>query len=504
MNKRLICRCLTALTLLSLTTTAMSAPATATQGAKWVQFHDKQSGLALSYPPGWSAQAHGTEITVTSPDKNSVAMIRAFDHPPEQDARSRMSQFPNDVGGLFGQAVIQEITPVQTQSGEQIVGTFQYQTPGMGSGRGRMICLWAPNSAVYFVIGAPNSRAATDAKTLVNILQTIAVDKAPTGGESAPVSLQYTTWVDPRERAFSIEIPTGWNVQGGTFRGGPTDARTVIVATSPDRSITTIIGDQRIPALAVAPDQMSRMMRVREGQVYSPNGNYQVLSLRYLPAVEFNRYYIKNFVAQVADQIQIGAEHELPSSQPGPGMLHTGANTEFTAHNRNVDKTYHFVVHSEVTHTPSRVMDSSLISPIFVVGATDGNLESKMDTGTAVLGHIIQTMKVDPQWQANEIQKARGQNANLNPSPNSGGGGTRYDSSRIMGNYWRRNAARKEQQANFCDYIGDRQRVYNPTTGGVGRVQSGYSNNYQNGNGAVLQTNSAYSPGVDYTQLQKF
>ena len=79
--------------------------------------------------------------------------------------------------------------------------------------------------------------------------------------------------------------------------------------------------------------------------------------------------------------------------------------------------------------------------------------------------------------------------------------GQRYNSAAVMSGYWNHVAAQNEQQSNFCDFIGDRQRVVNPTTGQTGKLQAGYKYNYQSPSGQVIQTNSPYAPPADFTPL---
>src|SRR6267143_2842453 len=48
------------------------------------------------------------------------------------------------------------------------------------------------------------------------------------------LSQGYVQFIDPHERAFSMEIPQGWKVSGGLMRHAPTLAKSVMVLTSPD------------------------------------------------------------------------------------------------------------------------------------------------------------------------------------------------------------------------------------------------------------------------------
>ncbi|MGD0730287.1 MAG: hypothetical protein ABR956_03420 [Terracidiphilus sp.] len=66
----------------------------------------------------------------------------------------------------------------------------------------------------------------------------------PSVAQTAP---SYVTVRDPRESAFSIEVPRGWKIYGGLFRYGYVDARPLIDMTSPDGMTNVRIGDATIP-----------------------------------------------------------------------------------------------------------------------------------------------------------------------------------------------------------------------------------------------------------------
>ena len=63
---------------------------------------------------------------------------------------------------------------------------------------------------------------------------------------AAPPQLpQMTRWTDPTERAFTVSVPAGWRITGGTHRNAPIDARNYVVAESPDGKIKVWVNDPR-------------------------------------------------------------------------------------------------------------------------------------------------------------------------------------------------------------------------------------------------------------------
>ena len=67
----------------------------------------------------------------------------------------------------------------------------------------------------------------------------------PYADSAAQVSLRYTRWQDPKERAFTVEVPTEWSIEGGTLRPSSLLAQASVNAVSPDGRVDLLIGDAR-------------------------------------------------------------------------------------------------------------------------------------------------------------------------------------------------------------------------------------------------------------------
>src|SRR3974377_1340440 len=65
----------------------------------------------------------------------------------------------------------------------------------------------------------------------------VAVDFGLVSAEGMGKTQSWTTFQDPFERAFTVEVPQGWAVRGGLFRLGITDERPMVDLTSPDGRI---------------------------------------------------------------------------------------------------------------------------------------------------------------------------------------------------------------------------------------------------------------------------
>src|SRR5579859_1144877 len=84
--------------------------------------------------------------------------------------------------------------------------------------------------------------------------------------------IAWTTFQDPFEQAFNVEVPQGWKVRGGLFRMGFSDERPMVDVLSPDGRINVRLGDVSIPTYTMPTANHSR-----EGQPYDLGAQAQLV-----------------------------------------------------------------------------------------------------------------------------------------------------------------------------------------------------------------------------------
>src|ERR1700732_2309155 len=75
----------------------------------------------------------------------------------------------------------------------------------------------------------------------------------------------FVTWRDPKENAFQVGVPQGWQVSGGMARMNTVEAHAVIKVQSPDGKIRIFYDDPDQHPRQV-PDQLTQFGGLREGQ----------------------------------------------------------------------------------------------------------------------------------------------------------------------------------------------------------------------------------------------
>src|SRR3569833_4741944 len=105
-------------------------------------------------------------------------------------------------------------------------------------------------------------------------------------GMCAAPAVQWTTFTDPSDHAFTVEVPAGWQVQGSLRRFSTQDVRSEVVARSPDGSMEVFLGDQSVPFFAM-PTQMTQWAGLREGSIFLLGYGNNAVIARYVPGEAF-------------------------------------------------------------------------------------------------------------------------------------------------------------------------------------------------------------------------
>ena len=108
--------------------------------------------------------------------------------------------------------------------------------------------------------------------------------------------LAFVRFTDPRENAFTTEVPKGWKTSGGLFRMASVDTRGAVESVSPEGDIRVSAGDAELPPFTI-PNQILAMSGFREGSWYSPGYGVRMMVRRYQPGVVFAEDYVRSKLA---------------------------------------------------------------------------------------------------------------------------------------------------------------------------------------------------------------
>ena len=118
--------------------------------------------------------------------------------------------------------------------------------------------------------------------------------EVPANAASPPKIPSMVRWVDPIEHAFSLSVPDGWRISGGTHRISPMDAQTYVRAQSPDGKISVFMNDPDILPRQ-EPNRVYYSMGWYEGRVVQAPGGPMRIE-RFLSGARFAEEYTRQRV----------------------------------------------------------------------------------------------------------------------------------------------------------------------------------------------------------------
>ena len=211
---------------------------------------------------------------------------------------------------------------------------------------------------------------------------------------SADAGIGWTSFTDPFEQSFSVEVPRGWAVRGGLFRMGYSDERPMVDLTSPDGRINVRLGDLSIPTYTVP-----NRYHTREGENYDLGAQAQLVVARYRTGPEFAvlyshvRFYrechdsrgdVENASFAVPDYLPAQAENAKTSAGAIAYRCGSGPNERIV---------FAYARTTEANGVWSVPTMGSYISPVDAVA-----------TARAVLQHCAETFRINPEWMEKQKQ----------------------------------------------------------------------------------------------------
>jgi hypothetical protein len=154
---------------------------------------------------------------------------------------------------------------------------------------------------LFLIFGIASTNGQTSAAIAAQSTGSQDSARAKASGQSKPIPVViFTTWRDPREGAFTLNVPGGWQVNGGAMRRSAVDVTHVVRAGTPDGRVQIFINDADILAHEI-PNQLTAMAGLREGQVTKGAWGGPVLLERYRNGPQFAQEYVRKKICPQAD-----------------------------------------------------------------------------------------------------------------------------------------------------------------------------------------------------------
>jgi hypothetical protein len=236
----------------------------------------------------------------------------------------------------------------------------------------------------------------------------------------------YVRWSDPMEGAFTVEVPEGWIVQGGTLRV-PGGRHGEVEMTSPDGAVFISSGDD-YPEFLEPSNHWAQQGISEGGQVTVPYTNIGVPVRRYMPGAQFITEWFLPSRAAAGEVLEIRDRSDLPLVQT-LNRLHESSDARANAFLTGGGSRLESVCNAgEVDYTLERdgrrmhgrafalTQRQSYSTTDYLHGATNISSwkvitlivaeapEDRLAEALAHVARLVQSLEINPQWLAAEMR----------------------------------------------------------------------------------------------------
>jgi hypothetical protein len=209
------------------------------------------------------------------------------------------------------------------------------------------------------------------------------------------------TWIkyqDPAEQAFTVDVPKGWKITGGTYRFGQLDPRPMADMMSPDGKIDIRLGDYHVPPFStLTPTLMG--LGWREGHPYSPRGLAQGVIANYRPGWVFADVYGQGRFSSQCQHLH------LKSMKKAELMIPPAANSQTTAGEvvyacDSASGPQVAYVYAETQLTMMQGVGTWLVTCLYSFIAS----QDRSQEAVKLLMHSLSTFAMSEQWEYRQLQ----------------------------------------------------------------------------------------------------
>jgi len=373
--------------------------------------------------------------------------------------------------------------------------------------QGLALCSIFERSGILYIIASEKESFETKKYELIKILESFKFTEPKKKKEkvSKIPKVKYYYWQDPIERAFSLDVPQGWKIEGGTFRRAPVDIIHTFLAQNPNKTIQIQFNDSRIPIFAL-PTPILTMSGFIEGTWYSPGYGIQMLVKRYKPGRFFLIEYLQTNFAPNLFNFEIVSQKDRPDVVNAFNRIYAqfmGLGISFTLHSGEV--AFCFFLDQE----PFVGYGLAVTQIVQSMGMQGGNWSvpilflytcpaSQVELVRKIAEHMFKSIKMNPQWVASQQQIA----INVSQIVSQ----TNQEICRIINDsYWNRQKIMDKIYRKFSNAILGQTDVIDPETGETWKVEAGHNyywrKSYTN---EIVGTKIYERPDIDFTPLKEF
>jgi hypothetical protein len=311
--------------------------------------------------------------------------------------------------------------------------------------------------------------------------------------------IEWLRYNDSAEGAFTMDVPLGWQIQGGMYRFGYFDVRWMMGARSLDGKVIILISDASIP-----PYVLPGPYTGREGQPYTKPQQFQMVVSRYQEPEPYAELYAKHRFSDTCTTMTAAAADWKPTIpakwNDGNGRSAAGL-VSYNCATSDGPRTAS--VFSVNTLFSGQGYSYWVAMPISILCAPD-----RCEQARAMTQHMIDSWEKNPQWVQYQnqmtqvgLQQIRASFGQFMQQMQQFHQQFTQSMNQQVSGYYARQDAQARQVSSWCDNINGLTNVTDPKTGAKFQVFSGPKSNYYT-NGLGVKVNSNVSPGPPFYQLE--
>ena len=263
-------------------------------------------------------------------------------------------------------------------------------------------------------------------------------------------------WKDPKEDAFSVEIPEDWGVNGGLNRNGASRFNQSVQVFRADGDLLVQIGDAGLPPFVPLDANMIKA-GVKEGETVSTPDGTTELVMHPLTADEFNTWWAKTHLTKIMDDLKVGIFHNEKELTPKYTAIQQKdvplkltlsiAETAFTGKLKENGREVRFVILSVVVRTDAPNGGGYWVGHPIILGWGRGEQEAaNVRADLIALTSMMTSWRDNPEW-------IHDYDAKMGPSSSLKNGASLGQRLGVMGTYWKNREARFEVVNDIARFI---------------------------------------------------
>lgn len=271
-------------------------------------------GFTLRHPGGWHARvADKTYILVSAPERakeHAFLFVYPFFLKAAITADDWFDRKLAELSAYFPKASVEKKRHLRTKPDEWAV-KFRFEKNGK-TFTGLALCSIFERSGILYIAASRTESFENDRGMLLAMLQSFRFGEPENvAGSDASPQVRYVKFTDPTEGAFTLDVPQGWQTQGGTTRRASVDLVHAVQTVSPDKKTFIQFNDPGIPAFAL-PNRVLAFSGFPEGSWYSPGYGVRNLVKRYAPGLQFLDEYLQQNYKSRLDRFEIVDRKDRP------------------------------------------------------------------------------------------------------------------------------------------------------------------------------------------------